>query len=124
MNELDERRESRLEKVVKVRIRIEECSDIKKTGNTILYETFNLSSNGIGIRCETYLPEKTKVGITISTLDYPIALLDLLGETKWIQENEDGGIAGILLEQSDPIDTWRNRLKKSRELLSAPTSFH
>ncbi len=113
MDEPDERIESRLNKAVRVLIRIKECSDLTKIGKTIHCETVNLSSNGIGICCETYLPEKTKVSITISTLDYPIALLDLLGETRWIEENEDDRIAGIWLEQSDPIDTWRNRLKNT-----------
>ena len=113
MKEPDDRIESRLNKAVRVLIKIEECSDLTMIGRTIHCETVNLSSNGIGICCETSLPEKTKVSITISTLDYPIALLDLLGETRWIQGNEDGRIAGIWLEQSDPIDTWRNRLKNT-----------
>ena len=117
MNEPDERIESRLNKAVRVLVRIKECSDLAKIGKTIHCETVNLSSNGIGICCETYLPEKTKVSITISTLDYPITLLDLLGETRWIQENADGSIAGVRLEESDPTDTWRNRLKNIKTRL-------
>ena len=92
---------------------MEQSSDITLIGQSVECETVDVSCSGIGILLDRFVPTESNVKVIISSLEFPLVrVFNLVGETRWVKEVDQGCQTGIRFQQTDDFDSWEKGFQK------------
>ena len=108
-----DRKESRLDSSAEVLVLVEKSSEITLVGQSVACETVNLSSSGVGLLLDRFVPTNSIIKMTISIVDPPLLrAFDLTGEIRWVKEADEGCHTGIRFQQTGEFDSWKDGFQK------------
>lgn len=101
------RRESRHETNLQVLVNVSEASDADFVGLSSRCTTIDLGLHGMRVRSEKRLPEDGKFRLTVAPVGFPITIYDLVGDPRWVTNDEGGYQMGIQIAELDDWERWQ-----------------
>lgn len=101
------RLEPRIENDVNINLTVHQCDDAAQIGRIISGRTLDIGLHGMRITISELIPEGARLMVEARKDEDSAKVYQLVGESRWSVELEDGFLIGVQLEEDEGFEVWQ-----------------